>query len=574
MQRILDPATLRALETAGLGFLTLLEKIDAATQVPPGTSWDRLKGAFAQDVEDVKKSDPRAGVGVARFAHRLFDLRWLDDPDVRFELTGVVLRLDRVAFQEDGCGEVRLIYRLRYEKKLGEELLASRLPATAGIEFFVPRDEGDPSCERAVRRWMPREDELRGQRHWVSDAGPLSATRLRFGENDLRLVTNVQTVRWPSTVRPALGGHAEYALRTFVPATGEGLRPAPLENTPDVPRLLANPELKRRFLEWLTDPATLEDIDWGTVLVPEEFLALRATSVTPRGLARRANRPFRSVLSPSDLAGVDWSERSFVRSPEAALRRLDQLSCQGCHQARSVAGFHFLGEDTEATPAPNRVAVPVSMHTLEDDHRRRRVLAAALRGEPLPVEQPFAERADPHANGYGAHCSLGTDPSYAHWTCAEGHTCAPYDEPVEEGIGICLPDAPGRAGDPCELGTMTTHRDPRRDTVSGRVERACHSGAACNGNAVGFPGGMCAEPCIDEGTTRCGAIAVLDPFNACLARNEPFSHCLTTHVRPAGLRRCSASSPCRDDYLCAGEEGGGVCVPPYFLFQMRVDGHP
>lgn len=364
MQRILDPATLRALETAGLGFLTLLEKIDAATQVPPGTSWDRLKGAFAQDVEDVKKSDPRAGVGVARFAHRLFDLRWLDDPDVRFELTGVVLRLDRVAFQEDGCGEVRLIYRLRYEKQLGEELLASRLPATAGIEFFVPRDEEDPSCERAVRRWMPREDELRGQRHWVSDAGPLSATRLRFGENDLRLVTNVQTVRWPSTVRPALGGHAEYALRTFVPATGEGLRPAPLENTPDVPRLLANPELKRRFLEWLTDPATLEDIDWGTVLVPEEFLALRATSVTPRGLARRANRPFRSVLSPSDLAGVDWSERSFVRSPEAALRRLDQLSCQGCHQARSVAGFHFLGEDTEATPAPNRVAVPVSMHTL------------------------------------------------------------------------------------------------------------------------------------------------------------------------------------------------------------------
>src|SRR5690554_2665035 len=190
VQRILDPATLRALETAGLGFLTLLEKIDAATQVPPGTSWDRLKGAFAQDVEDVKKSDPRAGVGVARFAHRLFDLRWLDDPDVRFELTGVVLRLDRVAFQEDGCGEVRLIYRLRYEKQLGEELLASRLPATAGIEFFVPRDEGDPSCERAVRRWMPREDELRGQRHWVSDAGPLSATRLRFGENDLRLVTN------------------------------------------------------------------------------------------------------------------------------------------------------------------------------------------------------------------------------------------------------------------------------------------------------------------------------------------------------------------------------------------------
>ena len=44
---------------------------------------------------------------------------------------------------------------------------------------------------------------------------------------------------------------------------------------------------------------------------------------------------------------------------------------------------------------------------------------------------------------------------------------------------------------------------------------------------------------------------------------------------PAALRACDVDSPCRDDYICArsGSERG-VCLPPYFLFQLRVDGHP
>jgi len=35
-------------------------------------------------------------------------------------------------------------------------------------------------------------------------------------------------------------------------------------------------------------------------------------------------------------------------------------------------------------------------------------------------------------------------------------------------------------------------------------------------------------------------------------------------------------TPCRDDYICAESfvPERGVCVPPYFLFQFRVDGHP
>ncbi len=50
-------------------------------------------------------------------------------------------------------------------------------------------------------------------------------------------------------------------------------------------------------------------------------------------------------------------------------------------------------------------------------------------------------------------------------------------------------------------------------------------------------------------------------------------------TKPTGIRRCSRENPCRDDYICAeslvqGLEDEGVCVPPYFTIQFRVDGHP
>lgn len=86
---------------------------------------------------------------------------------------------------------------------------------------------------------------------------------------------------------------------------------------------------------------------------------------------------------------------------------------------------------------------------------------------------------------------------------------------------------------------------------------------------------MCSGGCdaLADGA-RCGGIAILDPFNACVARKEPFSRCITEHVRPAALAACSTDTPCRDDYVCAGRPDAGTCLPPYFVFQLRVDGHP
>lgn len=81
----------------------------------------------------------------------------------------------------------------------------------------------------------------------------------------------------------------------------------------------------------------------------------------------------------------------------------------------------------------------------------------------------------------------------------------------------------------------------------------------------------------------CGQIAILDDFNRCLAEKRAFAQCLR-HTRPGPLRHCCATQACRDDYVCAQaaeppgplskSSAGAACMPPYFLLQMRVDGHP
>jgi hypothetical protein len=46
-------------------------------------------------------------------------------------------------------------------------------------------------------------------------------------------------------------------------------------------------------------------------------------------------------------------------------------------------------------------------------------------------------------------------------------------------------------------------------------------------------------------------------------------------MNPSLVRACDADHPCRDDYACArvsAEATRGACVPPYFVFQARVDG--
>jgi hypothetical protein len=142
-------------------------------------------------------------------------------------------------------------------------------------------------------------------------------------------------------------------------------------------------------------------------------------------------------------------------------------------------------------------------------------------------------------------------------------------------MGTCLPAAAGGAGDPCEVGQLHSQLASERDRVSQLRALRCVRGGVCNGNAVGFPSGSCANSCdaVAAGEA-CGLIPALQPFNACIARGEPFAACVARTARPAAMRARGRDQPCRDDFICARAPAAeGVCLPPYFLFQLRVDGH-
>ena len=215
---------------------------------------------------------------------------------------------------------------------------------------------------------------------------------------------------------------------------------------------------------------------------------------------------------------------------------------------------------------------------LAAEQRRREALIDALAtgaGAAADLYRPSFERTG-NPGGRGAHCGLG-DPGFTAWTCDAPLTCQHTDAPADDAaVGECLPPIDQRGvGDPCELGAVTPSTDARKDRGPKAVPGACVAGR-CNTNRTGFPGGMCRASCdaLPAGGA-CGVIAVLTPFNNCLARGTPFPRCIADHVEPAGLRACDADTPCRDDYICARTPAGdGACTPPYFLFQLRVDGHP
>jgi hypothetical protein len=562
-----DPPLMTALEERGLALGVLLgskQALDNAelSRLP---SFAPLVRVLEQELERAAREDKLAGVDVARYSHRLFDHRFLRSAAARFQLVGVVNRLDRVAFDPGTCGETRLIYRLAYSHGADR---ASRLPMTVGLELEAPRDDTG-GCRRAAERWlMPKLRDVAERAAWLrSAAGPLSAELVRVTPETARVVLNLQLVRWPSTIRPDLGGHAEYLLRSFRPDASGVLQQESLENTID-PDAMGQPKRRRELLDWLLAHQT--EVDAGTPVLPDALLARRSISVTPRGLSRLANRPYSATLTARDLESWDFSRATLAKSPAGLLRRLDQLSCAGCHQARSVAGFHLLGADAEHEPPENSLALPVSPHVLDDLRRRMRIMIAFLSTEEPDLRTSFAERGTHSPGGYGDHCSLGQDPSFAKWGCDPGLVCSAIEAGKDELIGQCLP-AQRQVGDACESGSVAPHRDRRRDRMRGVTLEECPS-MICNRSGVGFPGGMCTASCGAEGAV-CGPIAVLDSFNACLARGESFLSCIRGNVNPAGLRACDANRSCRDDYVCARSATGGVCLPPYFVFQLRVDGH-
>jgi hypothetical protein len=581
---ITDPATLLALERDhGLGLAALLHGGEAVATADYGPGpLQAIAQSLAARVAADKAEDPsHTGVGM-RFVHRQFDVNWLSSPDTRFELIGVVNRMDRQVFAPESFGETRLIYRLAYTRTQQGMTVDSRLPMTINVVFWQrgvlteERPTGDEDARRAVQRRWQADPKLGGVElaAWLREDGHalapanLDAARLKSVEID------VQTERWPSTIRPDMAGHAEYLLQVFR-LEQDTWQASPLENTPDLALLERDGRARAELLDWLRAPEQRVALDQGTLLVPDRFLATAATSVTPRGFARLANRPWSRAFTVADFADYEFEDMQTVRSPAGLLRRLDGLSCQGCHESRSIAGFHLLGAERDPDKTVDALAVFSSPHLQGELERRQTWHMASLDRNPYEFTErrPFAEH-ERNRGAWGTHCGLG-DPSFAEWTCADGLVCTKLSDPE---LGTCLEPGPALAGGVCEVGEMKARGDYHEDRIRNAEEQPCADGGVCNDNRVGFPEGMCAFACgsSDGGPeSACGVIPNLRSFNDCLAARRPFGQCIAETANPAGMRSCSVDAPCRDDYICARSgSDAGVCLPPYFLFQLRVDGHP
>lgn len=543
--------------------------------------------SVAETVNALKARDKSSGVGTA-FAHRLFDARWLSSPQVRFELTGIANRIDLK--HRGGCGEVHFVYRLAYTtySKPGNTAsrIDSRLPMT--LNLLAPLPDDGQGCATTASKWLT----LRSAPDVAAAAaaGPLAGLVVN------RLETNFQLVRWPATVRRDMGGHAEYALRAFS-LDPSGLKPIPLDDTP---RTNLSAEEKAELREWIK--GNLAAIDQGTATVPTKFLAQETVSVAPRAAARLGNKPFSALFRESDLSDLPLAGTERVRSAGALLHRLDGMTCNGCHQSRGIAGFHLLGEERVGTARLNALAVGGSAHLMEIVPWRKQFLeATSKRGQPFG--RPHADRPNELVAGtYGSHCTLGKDVGFAGWACAPGLFCKDVNDDT---LGHCLAGEKAPAiGDACEASRITQTLDPMLDRLTGR-DLACGGGANCssahgdvdklNG---GFPDGTCRQNCTNLGdlsadkTVICGGVPSgggrFGGINKCLFELKmPFTVCLEDDARPSLIRACGQKAPCRDDYVCArvlprGRDGKeleekdatmGACMPPYFVFQGRVDGH-
>jgi hypothetical protein len=421
------------------------------------------------------------GVG-ASFDWQMFDRELLYSARSRFVLAGIVNRMDRAYVSPETCGEIRLIYRLTRvgDSPVGDDANSPRLPMTLNV---VLRAKGEKTlapggiaitCKDIAQRWL-------ATTRWPQ-TGADFAIRLMSAGGPLefvepldvdRIETNLQIAHAPkSAVRDF---RTDYLLKVFrYNAQAHAFEEAPLENQIDRNRLLADDNLRRDFAAWLLDPQHFGELDRGTILIPDRFLAAGAIAPTPvgfdssnlqpefglvQGEGATANPVFREtdVVGALKKASENGVKLQNIRSVAGFERRLNDITCSGCHQTRGIGGFHFPGVDWMAAKPSNSSVVPASPHFFGDQIRRRDILDSLSWGNSPDYSRGFSSRPQLRAShpefsgelmgteyydGWGAHCYLQranaaeNDKSFKSWTCSEGLACQVASQATR--MGMCF----------------------------------------------------------------------------------------------------------------------------------------
>ena len=405
---------------------------------------------------------------------QLFDRDLLYSARTRFALAGIVNRMDRAFVSPETCGEIRLIYRLvRIEPRVDEP---ARLPMTLNVVLAAKNPvDAAPSrtaaCADIARRWLEiRDDAQTGAalvRRLTEAGGPLA---LLQPSQLIRIELNLQVGHQPKSETYAF--RTDYLMKVFrYDHAARRFNESPLENQIDRDRILTDAKLKAEFAEWLFQPEHLSAFDRGMLLVPEKFLARSVIDSTPVGFVRSKLQPeFGLVQSSSTDKQPAFSARNIVAALKKAAnngvafenirsvggfeRRLNDITCAGCHQTRGIGGFHFPGADWMSPASTTAANVPASPHFIGDQPRRRDILKAFRDGRAPDFSRGFSSRPQlrgdatllgtEYYDGWGAHCydarvRGAADRSFQSWTCAKGLSCQVIgDANHSERMGMCF----------------------------------------------------------------------------------------------------------------------------------------
>jgi hypothetical protein len=297
---------------------------------------------------------------------------------------------------------------------------------------------------------------------------PGGALDLIAPDNIRSIETNLQIAHAPKSATRDF--RTDYLMKVFdFDTTSKTFIEAPLENQFDRDRLLSDADLARDFKAWLLDPTHFAELDRGSILVPDRFLLKSAVAPTPAGFAASNLQPASGLVAGEDgtknplfdesdvVAALQRAARSGttlqnIRSVAGFERRLNDMTCSGCHQTRGIGGFHFPGVDWMAAKPSNSTVVPGSPHFFGDQVRRRDILTAFAAGKQPDFSRGFASRPQPrgstelagteYEDGWGAHCYVQSakrsenDRSFSAWTCAEGLACQAGGEATR--MGMCF----------------------------------------------------------------------------------------------------------------------------------------
>lgn len=479
---ITDPVVLRELDRGRFGLgRVLLPASPADTPIGNGELFAlpsmvsvrrALDGEFDRYVARHQADFPDQTIGAgSSYDVQLFDRVLLYAGDTRFVLAGIVNRMDRAYASEAGCGEVRLIYRLtRTGSPQAGDNVSPRLPMTLNVVLEARGDNaigsgGVTACAEVARRWLAAGDlPLTGPelaKKLSEEDGPLDLIR---PENIDRIETNLQIAHVSKSAARAF--RTDYLLKVFrYDAPSRMFEEAPLENQIDRTRILADATLRQDFKAWLLDPGHFGELDRGTIRIPDRFLATGAIAATPAGFAASRLQPafglvggagpvfnegdVVAALKKAAASGVGLQN---IRSVAGFERRLNDMTCSGCHQTRGIGGFHFPGVDWMATRPSNSTVVPASPHFFGDQIRRRDILVSLRDGKPPDYSRGFSSRPQrrgttelagtEYDDGWGAHCyrqkpnAKDNDRSFRSWSCAEGLACQVAGKDTR--MGMCF----------------------------------------------------------------------------------------------------------------------------------------